>query len=117
MPQPGPQPVRQLLDRAALHYRAADRGLPLLPRSCRLAIASARHIYAAIGADLARHGHDSITRRAHTTLGGKLLLVVRALPSLVAAPAPPAPGPWDELLDPLITAAGLDPARRAPRPR
>src|SRR5205823_963941 len=34
--------VRRLLARADAHYRAADRGVPLLPRGCRFAIASSR---------------------------------------------------------------------------
>jgi phytoene synthase len=107
--------VRKLLAIADLHYAAADRGVPLLPRGSRLAIASSRHIYAAIGADLAAHGHDSITRRAHTSLGKKLLLVARAFPSLFAAAAPPAPGPADPLLDRLLAEVGLDAAARRPR--
>ena len=109
--------VRRLLARADEHYRAADRGVPLLPRSCRLAIASSRRIYAAIGDDLARHGHDSITRRAHTSTLRKLLLIGRSLPSLIASPAAPAPGPADAILDRLLSEVELDSAARAPDER
>lgn len=108
--------VAKLLALADAHYRAADRGVPLLPRRSRLAIASARRIYAAIGRDLARHGHDSIVRRAHTSLPHKLLLVGRALPSLWARPAPPSPGPADPLLDRLLDEVGLGAAARVPPP-
>jgi phytoene synthase len=107
--------VRQLLARAALHYAAADRGVPLLPRSVRIAIASSRHIYAAIGDDLERHGCDSVTRRAHTSGAKKIALVMRSLPSLLSRPAPPAPGPADEILSRLLDGVGLDAAARVPQ--
>src|SRR5206468_2960004 len=54
--------VRALLARADGHYRAADRGVPLLPRDCRFAIASARNIYSAIGAAIADNGYDSVSQ-------------------------------------------------------
>jgi len=99
--------VRRLLALADAHYAAADRGVPLLPRGCRLAIASSRRIYAAIGDDLRRAGHDSITRRARTSTARKLWLVARALPAIVARPSPPSPGPADALLEKLLAEVGL----------
>ena len=99
--------VQRLLAQAAAHYRAADVGIPLLPRDCRLAIASSRKIYAAIGDAIAVNGYDSITRRAYVTLGGKLRLVASALPIVWSRPLPPIVGPADDVLAPLVRAAGL----------
>lgn len=98
--------VQALLDRADAHYRAADRGIPALPGSCRLAIRSARYIYAAIGDRVAARGFDSMTTRAVVSTGAKLLLVLRAL--LPGRPGPlETPGPADAPLAALIHAAGL----------
>jgi phytoene synthase len=100
--------VRALLARAEAHYRAADRGVPLLPRDCRFAIASARNIYSAIGGAIARNGYDSVSRRAYVTLPRKLLLVARALPAWFStARDAEAPGPADAELRPLLRAVGL----------
>jgi phytoene synthase len=100
--------VRALLARAEAHYRAADRGVPLLPADCRFAIASARNIYSAIGDAVARNGYDSLSRRAYVPFARKLLLVARALPARFrTAGDPSAPGPADQALRPLIRALGL----------
>jgi 15-cis-phytoene synthase len=100
--------VRTLLARAEAHYRAADRGVPLLPRDCRFAIASARNIYSAIGAAIAANGYDSVSQRAYVSLPKKLLLVARAWPvRFRAADGASAPGPADHLLRPLVRAVGL----------
>jgi phytoene synthase len=100
--------VRAILERADGHYRAADRGVPLLPADCRFAIASARNIYSAIGGAIAANGYDSITQRAYVTLPRKLWLVARALPARFAAPGDAhAPGPADEALRGLLRAVGL----------
>jgi len=108
--------VRRLLARAEQHYAAADRGVPLLPRGCRLAIASSRHIYAAIGADLAAHSHDPIARRAHTSLLRKLALVGRAVPALWSVAPAPAPGPADALVERMLAEVGLGAEAREPSP-
>ena len=100
--------VRAILALADAHYRAADRGVPLLPSDCRFAIASARNIYSAIGAAIARNGYDSVSQRAYVSLPGKLWLVARALPARFrAARDAHAPGPADELLRAQIHAVGL----------
>ena len=100
--------VRTLLARADAHYRAADRGIPLLPRDCRFAIASSRNIYSAIGGAIARNGYDSLTRRAYVTLPGKLWQVARALPAIFGPVRDlDAPGPADALLRPLLAGVGL----------
>ncbi|HEY2744813.1 MAG TPA: phytoene/squalene synthase family protein [Polyangia bacterium] len=106
--------TRAILARADGHYRAADRGVPLLPRDCRLAIASARRIYAAIGAAIARNGYDSVSRRAYVSLPRKLLLVASAWPARfgggdarAAAARAAEPGPADEQLRALVRGVGL----------
>jgi phytoene synthase len=102
--------VQWLLARAAAHYEAADRGVPLLPRDCRFAIASSRRIYAAIGDAIAANGYDSLTRRAYVTLPRKLWLVAGALParwSTARARDRESTGPADSLLRPLIREVGF----------
>jgi phytoene synthase len=99
--------TRRLLLRADDFYRSAERGIALLPLGCRPAIASSRYIYAAIGDEIARAGHDSVTRRAHTSLGRKLLLVGRALGASLARARPEAEGPADALLCAHIRATGI----------
>lgn len=109
--------VRRLLERATIHYLAADRGIPLLPRPCRLAIAASRHIYAAIGEDLASRDHDPLVRRAGTSLPRKLALVARSLPVLVGSPGTSQPGPADPLIDRWLDGVGLDGDARTPHGR
>jgi phytoene synthase len=102
--------VRRLLATADTHYRAADLGVPLLPRGCRFAIASSRLIYSRIGDAIARNGHDSITRRARVSLPGKLARVARASTALLTAAGPrhfASTGPADAFLARHIAAAGL----------
>jgi phytoene synthase len=100
--------VRAILAGADAHYRAADRGVPLLPADCRFAIASARNIYSAIGEAIAKNGYDSVSRRAYVSLPRKLWLVARALPARFSSPSNAhAPGPADDGLRALIRAVGL----------
>ena len=87
--------IARLLEEAARLYARADAGISTLPLDCRPAIFAARHLYAAIGADIARAGHDSVTRRARTATGTKAALAAlalgrSALPG-VRANAPPLP--------------------------
>lgn len=109
--------VRRLLARADEHYLAADRGVALLPRACRLAIASSRHIYSAIGDAVRANDCDSVSTRAYVPLGKKLRLVVRASAALFTASTPIASlasvGPTDAALAAEIAACGLS----APRVR
>jgi phytoene synthase len=106
--------TRAILERADGHYQAADRGVALLPRDCRFAIASARRIYAAIGGAVARNGYDSVSQRAYVSLPRKLLLVAASLPARfgggdagAAARRAAEPGPADEALRALLRAVGL----------
>jgi len=109
--------VRRLLARADEHYRAADLGVPLLPRACRLAIASSRQIYAAIGEAVRDNGYDSISTRAYVPLGRKLLLVLRASSALFSASTPirslASVGPADAALGTELRACGLPVRERA----
>lgn len=70
--------VRRLLDEASLHYRLGHAGIMSLPANCRPAIRTAALVYEQIGAEIAANGYDSVSRRAHTGLGGKLALMLRA---------------------------------------
>ena len=74
----------RLLAEAGRLYAHAGDGVAALPLACRPGIEAARRIYAAIGTDLATHGHDSITRRAHTTKGRKLALLLQSGLSVAA---------------------------------
>lgn len=100
--------VKAILGRADAHYRAADRGVPLLPRDCRVAIASSRRIYSAIGDAVAANGYDSVQKRAYVPLGGKLWRVLASLPAWFSSPSDAhAPGPADAPLCRLIAGVGL----------
>ncbi|MCS6898317.1 MAG: phytoene/squalene synthase family protein [Myxococcales bacterium] len=99
--------VRRLLGLADDFYRSADRGVAMLPPGCRLAISAARHIYAAIGDDLAAHHYDSITRRAHTSTARKMSLMTRAVPLALRPAQTSGAGPADALLSRWIREAGV----------
>lgn len=74
-PQPVPE-VRamtaRLLSEAEALYARAAAGVAALPATCRPGIEAARRIYRAIGSEVARRGHDSVTRRARTSAAQKL---------------------------------------------
>jgi phytoene synthase len=106
-PAPVREAVKRLLQRADAHYRAADLGVPLLPRSCRFAIASSRLIYSAIGDAIAQNSYDSIRQRAYVPLPKKLWLVARAMGALLSSPPASSNGPADASLSRLLTGVGL----------
>ena len=120
-PQPLPQ-VRamtaRLLAEAARLYSRATAGVADLPMGARPGILAARHIYAAIGSDIRRAGHDSVTRRARTGRVAKLGLVglslahVAALSLLPRSPVLHAP-PMRETA--FLVEAAASKAERAPR--
>ncbi len=87
--------VRRLLDEAAALYGRADAGIAALPWNCRPGIGAARRFYAQIGAEVARHGYDSVTRRAVVPRGRKALLlgqaVLTAFQGSTSEPALPLP--------------------------
>ena len=70
--------VARLLDAADALYARSRSGVAALPASCRPAILAAADIYGAIGTEVARAGHDSVTRRARVSGKRKLLLLAKA---------------------------------------
>lgn len=77
-PRPGPEMrrlVRRLLAEANRLYLRSEAGIGALPLSARPGIFAARHCYDAIGRNLARAGHDSVSARAYTTRAQKLGLL------------------------------------------
>ena len=79
--------VRRLLAEAETLYARADVGIAALPLSCRTGIRAARLLYAEIGAEVARRGHDSVTGRAVVPLPRKLVVLARDLPPPLLSPA------------------------------
>ena len=89
-----------LLAEADRLYWRAGTGVRRLPFDCRAGILAAGHVYAAIGTEVARNGHDAVSHRARTSAGRKLALlalsgaqaaagaVLPASPRLHAAPEP-----------------------------
>jgi phytoene synthase len=71
--------IERLLCAADELYRQADIGIAALPRTCRPAIRAARLLYAEIGHEVRRRGHDAISRRAVVPAGRKALLLSQAL--------------------------------------
>lgn len=79
--------VARLLAEADRLYARADAGIEALPASCRSGIRAARSIYAEIGREVARRGHDGVSRRAVVPAWRKLGLLARALAASGAEPA------------------------------
>lgn len=79
--------VKRLLTAADRLYFRSESGVGGLPLVCRPGIYAARHIYAGIGAEIARNGYDSVTRRAYTNkrqkMGWLMLSATRAALSSV----------------------------------
>ena len=111
------QVTARLLSVADDLYGRSEAGVPRLPAACRPGIYAARHIYAAIGTQLARAGHDSVGARAHTSRRHKLGLVMlsgvrAALSGLMPVPAWLHAAPLPEVAF-LVDAAARPEARRA----
>lgn len=83
--------VARLLDQAAALYARSGAGVAVLPVACRPGIEAARRIYGAIAAEIARAGHDSITRRAHTTRARKIGLIAQSFAAACGAALMPRP--------------------------
>ena len=90
--------VRFLLALADRYYASADEGLLALPWHCSVAVRTAREIYAAIGEELARRGHDIRLGRVAVAPARKGWLLVWSvlrglgeLPSRMARAAPSHP--------------------------
>ncbi len=68
----------RLLGEAERLYAAGETGIADLPLACRPGIRAARLLYAEIGQEVARRGHDSVSSRAIVARGRKLRLLARA---------------------------------------
>jgi phytoene synthase len=82
--------VARLLRHADALYARADRGIAHLDPAFRPAIFAARHLYAEIGARLARRGLDSVSVRTAVPLWRKVQLVGWAV-SRASRTSPVAP--------------------------
>ncbi len=71
--------MEELIAAADAAYRVGFAGIPRLPRSLRLPVGVAAHVYRGILAEVRRLGYDNLGQRAHTSAGRKLLLAARAL--------------------------------------
>jgi len=71
--------VARLLREADHLYSRAETGIRALPPSYRPGIFAARHLYRAIGTEIARNRFDSVTRRARVPGRTKFWLMGRAL--------------------------------------
>jgi phytoene synthase len=79
--------MEALMATADVCYDAAFEAMPFLPPTFRRAVAIAAEVYRGIHAEVRRADYDTISRRAHTTLGQKVILGARGLGRLRAAPA------------------------------
>jgi phytoene synthase len=109
--------VSRLLGHAEALYARADAGIARLDPAFRPAIFAARHLYAEIGALLARRGLDSVGRRTCVSAGRKVWLLGRAARCALAAPraeAGEAPLAETRFLVDAVARAG---AKASPGPR
>jgi len=109
--------VQRLLHRADQLYRRADVGIAALPRVCRPGIGVARHLYAEIGQQVARHGYNSVGRRAVVPPARKLQLLARSLSAATRRPRPDGPMPALEAARYLVNAVTAAPPPPRPAPR
>ena len=90
--------VERLLREAEVLYARADAGIAGLPPDCRPGIRAARLLYAGIGDEVGRAGHDSVSRRAVVPARRKGWLLLSAFlgPRRFESTAATAP-PLDEV--------------------
>jgi 15-cis-phytoene synthase len=82
----------RMLDVARPLYAAGINGIAYLPEACRPAIRAAAAIYAEIGSEIARAGHDSIGQRAVVSKRRKIALAAGSfIPGRPTADDPSAP--------------------------
>jgi phytoene synthase len=74
--------TKRLLEVARAFYERGLAGLDFLPANCRPGIVAAAGIYADIGEEIARHGYDSVTRRAVVPASRKLARLIEAVAGL-----------------------------------
>lgn len=80
----------RLLAEADRLYQRSEAGVTALPLACRPGIYAARYIYAGIGGEVARHGYDSVSWRAHTGKAQKLGWLLLSATRAAASPFGPA---------------------------
>ncbi len=80
--------VQRLLEEADRLYLRAERGVGLLPADCRVAVQTARLVYADIGRVIASNGYDSVTQRAVTSGTRKTWLALRSASALLLGANP-----------------------------
>lgn len=88
--------VARLLDTAEALYLRAGPGIAGLPAACRPGIYAARYLYAEIGREVARRGHDSVSSRAVVARSRQKALLWRALASAVMSARAEAHAPLAE---------------------
>lgn len=71
--------VRRLLDEADRLYARAHAGIGQLPIGCRTGVRAAQLLYAEIGREVARRGHNGVDGRAVIARRRKLSLLLRAM--------------------------------------
>ena len=71
--------IAQILDAASALYDRVDGAIDCLPPPCRPGIRAARALYAEIGAEVRRRGHDSISSRAVVPGRQKVALIAHAV--------------------------------------
>ena len=71
--------VARLLREADALYASAAEGVADLPLACRPGIGAARLLYAEIGRQVARQGHDPVSMRAVVPHARKLTLLARSV--------------------------------------
>lgn len=109
----------RMLEAARPLYAAGLSGIAFLPESCRPAIRAAAAIYAEIGVEIARAGHDSIAQRAVVSKRRKIALAASAFfPGRPAASGKSAtPAPECEFLIEAVEAVQAPPAPFAGKPK
>ena len=116
--------VDRLLEQADALYERAASGIGALPAECRPAIHAARLMYAEIGHEVERRGHDSISSRAVVPRRRKALLLARALSAAASRgeplPSLPALAETRFLVEAVVSADARSPfpadGRQAARP-
>jgi hypothetical protein len=71
--------MEELMGLAERRYQRAFQAIPALPRSFQRPVLVAALVYRGIHAAIRRNGYDNLSRRAHTGLGDKLRIGVKAL--------------------------------------
>ncbi len=88
--------IERLLAAADELYQRATAGISGLPRDCRRGIYAARFLYAEIGNELRRRGHDSVSGRSVVPLARKAAVLARAMRAADRANAAEGPAALEE---------------------